>query len=350
MAPKIGIFASGLAGEGNAPQQGIVAAEASVAPSPGRASRIAVTRRPSPFSCHEGRLAGARTRRRGFPRLLQTCRGVLDAFVSFRGVTMRAASTSAAMAGVLIPTVLHASFAFGQSPSAPAPSAYDARPPARADQGGAVDPTPAAPPSSAGSHSTAWVHLDGPAGVRLEQDLDSVHHSDWNTICVAPCDVQVDTALDYRVAGGLMKASTDFSLRANDGEREDIHIEPASRLWYVVGVVGVSAGSAVFVFGLFSTVLAPVLQGLVEGPSVTSTERTDGWIMVGAGAAAAVGGLVLMLTNRTTSVSQEVSAHGTAVAPEDLRRMPHWTDAEPPHPSTAIPLSAVGIPIFTTRF
>jgi hypothetical protein len=263
---------------------------------------------------------------------------------------MRAATTSAAMAGVPIAAVLHASLAFGQSPSAPAASAYDARAPAPADEGVAVGPRPAGPPSSAGSHSTAWVHLDGPAGIRLEQDLDSVHHSDWNTICVAPCDVQVDTALDYRVAGGLMKASADFSLRANDGEHEDIHVEPASRLWHIVGVVGVSAGSAVFVFGLFSTVLAPVLQGLVEGSSVTSTERTDGWIMIGAGAAAAVGGLVLMLTNRTTSVSQDVSARRTGVVPERLGRMPRWADAEPSHTSVATPLSAVGIPIFSTRF
>jgi hypothetical protein len=108
--------------------------------------------------------------------------------------------------------------------------------------------TEASTTSQAASHSTVSIHLEGPAGVRLEQDLDSAHHTDWETICEAPCDAQVDSAFDYRVAGGLTKASKEFSLRAPDGGHEDLRVHSASKLWFVTGwvVLGAGAGTAAF--------------------------------------------------------------------------------------------------------
>src|SRR5580693_7899916 len=55
-----------------------------------------------------------------------------------------------------------------------------------------------APASNSDPEPMVWVHLDGPGGLRLQQDLDSIHHGDWNTVCVAPCDTWVPASLDFR--------------------------------------------------------------------------------------------------------------------------------------------------------
>jgi hypothetical protein len=69
----------------------------------------------------------------------------------------------------------------------------------------------AAPSAEPPTPEQVWVHIDGPVGLRLEQDLDSRHHadSDWNPVCESPCNAFVPTTLDLRVAGAGRKPSSD---------------------------------------------------------------------------------------------------------------------------------------------
>jgi hypothetical protein len=151
----------------------------------------------------------------------------------------------------------------GPSQATPAPAESpkprDAKPP--------ESPVASTPEPSADTHAMIRVRLDGPPGARLEQDLDSIHHSDWQTICEAPCEARVDSAFDY-------------------------------------------AGT--FGFAVSVLISSPLLSSSLGGPGLT-TEQVDGLLLVGAiGAAVAVGGYALMRAHRSTTVSQDV---GASVAP-----------------------------------
>jgi hypothetical protein len=224
----------------------------------------------------------------------------------------------------------------GPSPAVPAPAeapkSQDAKPP--------ESPVASAPELSSDTHTMIRVRLDGPAGARLEQDLDSIHHSDWQTICEAPCEARVDSAFDYRVAGGLMKASKDFALRAPDGGHEVLRVDAASKLWFAVGGVGIGAGAGTFGFAASVLLSSPLLSSSLGGPGLT-TDQLDGLLLLGGiGAAVAIGGYALMRAHRSTTVSQDVGASvATPGAPSaggapslSWKAVPSWASV----PSTAV--------------
>jgi hypothetical protein len=257
-------------------------------------------------------------------------------------------------AGIALGAAVQAAFfgrstlAFGQSASlpplpGPAPTADAPAAPA------SVVPASrqvVAGDSSPESGGKAFVHIEGSDGTRLEQDLDSVHHADWSTVCVAPCDTWVDMNFDYRVAGGLMKASDDFSLRAAPGERENLRVSEASHLWSVVGWTGVGLGAALFAIGILSVTVAPLYRD--PGDRALSSGQVGQYLAVsGVGAAIAAGGGVLVYLNRKTTVSQDVGPPAAPATETSWWRAPTWSEGGPTRYSMS---PAMVVPIVAGRF
>jgi hypothetical protein len=106
------------------------------------------------------------------------------------------------------------------------------------------------------------------------------------------------------VSGAGLRPSQGFSLRVDEGEAEELHVNKAFLGLYVLGWVGVGAGSGVagtgLIFGLWSAA-----ANSLSLPPLTRNQAL-GWILLGGGAAGVVGGLVLVLTNKRTTVAQDV--------------------------------------------
>jgi len=80
-------------------------------------------------------------------------------------------------------------------------------------------------------------------GARLEQDTTG--DDDWGTACSAPCDKQLSTAYWYRIAGGGLRTSSQFSLHGEAGARKTLRVSPASTGWFIAGVVAAPVGGVV---------------------------------------------------------------------------------------------------------
>jgi hypothetical protein len=199
----------------------------------------------------------------------------------------------------------------------------------------------------------AWVHLDGPGGSRLEQDLDSVHHDDWNPICVAPCDAWVPTSLDFRVSGGGLFPSQEFSLHPGPQQRAKVSVSGGSIPLFAVGIVAVAGGGITSLTGL-GFFLQGSMAGATWGSVNSPSDQRTGRILMGSGAAAVVIGIVLILTNRHSNVSGDVTPtlgnqlHSVLLEPStlsnghphpsmmyDVSGAPSWV---PPTPTLSLPL------------
>jgi len=152
----------------------------------------------------------------------------------------------------------------------------------------------------------AWVHLDGPGGARLEQDVDSVLHEDWNPVCVAPCDTWVPTSLDFRVSGGGLFPSQDFSLHPDPQQHANVSVSGGSIPLLVIGIVATAGGALTTTTGL-GFFLQGSMAGATWGSVNSPSDQNTGRILMGSGAAAVVVGLVLILTNRHSHVSGDVA-------------------------------------------
>ncbi|HEX7601857.1 MAG TPA: hypothetical protein VF316_09640, partial [Polyangiaceae bacterium] len=107
----------------------------------------------------------------------------------------------------------------------------------------------------------------------------------YGPVCQAPCNVRVDSSYVYRVAGPGYVATRTFQV-SGDAVRVDAHM--GSMAQRVLGWVAFGAGLAVGATGLVGGWICSAI------PNCTST----GWFIAGGvGLAAAVGGLVMVLTS-----------------------------------------------------
>jgi hypothetical protein len=174
-----------------------------------------------------------------------------------------------------------------------------------------------APPSSAAvpaPESFVTVHIEGADGALLEQDTTG--DGDWRPVCTAPCDRPLSIAYGYRVAGGGLRGSSRFSLRGRPGARETLVVSPASKGWFIVGVVAAPVGGVVAYAGLFAGIFGSLGY---TSRDANGTQRhapsaplaTAGWTMVGVGGAVGVAGVVLIWSNWKTGVAQEIGTEPT---------------------------------------
>ena len=223
-------------------------------------------------------------------------------------------------------------------------------PPLPAPGGGLTPPPPVpgpgeprpAPPSSV----TVWVHLDGPDDARLQQ-----YTNDWQTVCAAPCDVQLPIAPDYRIEGGGLKDSGVFKLNGNQGDHVTVSVNGASKAWFVIGIVITPIGGLFTlvgsVIGLAGSVAAAASRG--SGVSDANSVAVAGWTTFAFGAAALVGGILLIVNNSKTTTTQDLAAPPqTGLLQTDAwKRVPTWREAPPEQ--RALP-PVVGVPLWSGRF
>jgi hypothetical protein len=169
----------------------------------------------------------------------------------------------------------------------------------------------------AASRSTVLVHLDGDDDATLQVNVDN----EWVTYCKAPCNERVGADALFRVSGSGLRNSSPFTLRADPGASETVHVDSTSSGAHVFGASLVVLGS----LGVLTGVVLDFLGVQAEKCSSTTNIEPDGtdapsscekpWhnlvgIGVGVGIASIVvlaGGVALMIANGHSTVSQSAS-------------------------------------------
>lgn len=227
----------------------------------------------------------------------------------------------------------------------------------RIEHGEAPKPSPAPAPQAPGWHvqptaprppgEMVWVHIEGSDEARLQQDTTG--NGDWRQVCSAPCDIQLPNDKDYRITGGGMKASRVFNLAGHRGDHETVTVSPGSKGWFVMGIVLLPLGGVTMFFGLIFGLIGSVAEA--AGDQGASGLASGGWTAFAIGTAALVGGIVLVVSNAKTGVSQDVATAQTGL----LLRSEAWNSVPRPTWKEASPLDkamppVVGMPLFTGHF
>jgi hypothetical protein len=207
---------------------------------------------------------------------------------------------------------------------------------------GPVEPSP--PPDK--PPSGVWVHLDAPMGALLLRR--TTDFADWETVCWAPCDKLLATAFRYRVGGGGISLSTEFSLSASPGTHETLTVSGASKGLFVLGGFGMVAGGIVVASGLYLEFSFVVGSYLLEVPFDWSANGSLALLaVVGLGALVFTGGAALVHASAHTTVTQHLDAGRVgSPLPSFWTKTPTWSTA--PEQRNLPP--AAGIPIFSGRF
>jgi hypothetical protein len=211
-------------------------------------------------------------------------------------------------------------------------------------------PAPPAPPPRPGG--TIFVHIDGPEEARLQQYSDA--DGSWSTVCSVPCDQPLPAGADYRITGGGIKQSAAFNLRGQNGDRNVVTVNAASKAWFVVGVVAIPVGGLVGFVGLLVGLAGSLASsvnssvGDSQGTRASDAVAATGWTMFGIGAASLVAGIVLVASNVKTSVNvDQASAQAGLLVLPTVQHTPTWREATPEQKAAP---QVVGIPVFTGSF
>jgi hypothetical protein len=183
----------------------------------------------------------------------------------------------------------------------------------------------------------AVVHIETDAPVVLEQRIEGTR--EWVPACSAPCDTPLRLSASYRIAGSGVRNSPPLRLQASPGERVVLDVNAASSGGFRGGVIATSVGGGVVVAGAIILGLNWFYDG---GPN----ERINalGFVMMGAGAVAAVVGVILLASNGHTNVreSAEIPSRRT----DAWLRLPQWNEDK-----TAVGAPrAVGVRLFEAAF
>ncbi|MGH7440724.1 MAG: hypothetical protein ACRENE_33950 [Polyangiaceae bacterium] len=185
------------------------------------------------------------------------------------------------------------------------------------DRGGAGGPAPENTPPGSSSFGTVTVHVEAPDDVEIQQDTTG--NDDWQTVCTTPCDKPLSTAFRYRVTGGGFKTSASFVV-SSSSPRETLVVHGASKAAFILSIITMGGGAVLAYVGLIVWDAGQVL-GSFGSTSDSQNTTATGLTMLGVGTVAAVGGLVVALSNGRTRVTQD-----TGPAQSNLLRSPSWAD------------------------
>jgi hypothetical protein len=176
-------------------------------------------------------------------------------------------------------------------------------PAAEGDKTPTPQPTPLEPSDDGGHDTTVVVHIDSPRPVQLQREDAG---GNWRLVCNAPCDLPVAEHRQYRLAGDGIKDSESFSLKGQNG-RAVLDVAPASRGWFIGGIVMVSVGPNVLGVGALLYLLGAIPH---EVPESTAQQQNGSQGLQSFGVATMVVGLgltvagaVAIATNASTSVT-----------------------------------------------
>ena len=229
-----------------------------------------------------------------------------------------------------------------------------------ATRGSAAPAAPAAP--AVKRVPAVLVHIESPRKVTLERRPSDEY--EWEEVCTSPCDKLVPASDEYHVVGSGMKASPPFQLEAQPGQRVVLTIDPASKGWFAVGIVGGIVGAIAGLYGLLlvaagslTSDISTTTPGTTTGTGATNyTKQTGddikavGWTVAGVGTALLVGGIILTVANWKTKTDQEVQSpvRQNGATLDGFRREAIWR--EPTPMDRATPPALVHVPIFTRTF
>jgi hypothetical protein len=139
---------------------------------------------------------------------------------------------------------------------------------------------------------------------------------DGETVCKAPCDTNVPTNYAYRIVGDGLRRSGDFRLSGHDGDHETITVSEATSAGFTSGIAGaVLGGIGIGIGGILIEIgLAQKAVGYVVAADGTVTQdpnnqgsgtETAGIVVIVLSAVVAVTGVVLIVTNARTHVTQD---------------------------------------------
>jgi hypothetical protein len=140
---------------------------------------------------------------------------------------------------------------------------------------------------------TVVVHVASARAVRLEREVPG---EEWESVCASPCDREVAVLGNYRIRGDWVRASTPFTLKANEAHRNVIDVEPASKAGFAGGIVLASLGAAAALAGTYVTVLG-------SGGDIEASARPIGTGLLIGGLVGVATGLVLVLLNAHTEAN-----------------------------------------------
>lgn len=167
----------------------------------------------------------------------------------------------------------------------------------RAVAGQAQQPAPVVRADGA----SAFVHLESDEAVALEARSGD---RAWTFVCGSPCDAPVPLAGEYRIAGSGVRASSPFRIEAAPGARVVINVAAASKAGFAGGVVLTSVGGAAIPIGLLVWVVGSICNGGDGGPCASNGAQTAGEVILVAGIAGVIGGIILIASNAHTRASQ----------------------------------------------
>jgi hypothetical protein len=218
-------------------------------------------------------------------------------------------------------------------------------------------PAPAAAAQPEEPSVTVWVHLEGSDGARLERlEKDPDGGDTWTPACEAPCDTEVPLSADYRIANGNgMRQSAVFHLHGQAGDHLTLTLSGGSKGWLVTGIVVTSVSGLVMLVGsvvaLAGSASTSSNCGFGDGCTHSNPNAglaAAGWLTLLVGAAAAAGGIVLIVHNARTGVAVDVTgAQSARVQGDAWAHVPTWH--EPSAADRALPPVLAG-PIWSGRF
>lgn len=186
---------------------------------------------------------------------------------------------------------------------------------------------------------TAIVHIDADQPVILER---SERNGSWILACYAPCDRNLPLSSMYRIRGSGVRASNPFQLAARGGDRVVLGVNPASKVRFIGGFVVAGLGLASVLSGAL-VLENKQFEASGYGPRTDDgPSKTAGQIMMMGGATAILGGVLLTLFNRSSTIEQ---APSTAIPRDDAWvRNPKWREER------AVPKGTMSAPLLRLTF
>ena len=186
---------------------------------------------------------------------------------------------------------------------------------------------------------TAIVHIDADRPVVLER---SERNGPWTPACSSPCDRDLPISSMYRVLGAGVRASIPFQLAARAGERIVVRVSSASKVRFIGGFVIAGVGLASVGFGAL-VLQNKQIEALGYGPRTDDgPSKTAGQILMVGGATAMLGGVLLTLFNRNSTLEQ--SPQATPPRNDAWLRDPTWRQER------ELPRGAMGAPLLRLSF
>lgn len=161
--------------------------------------------------------------------------------------------------------------------------------------------SPLARAQTAPRAETVLLHVVGPSDAEVLGR--SVQAAEWTLVCRAPCNDDVPLDWEYVVQGGGMKSSGTFHLKASADGSVDVHVHPASKGWFIAGVVGMSTSVGVAVSGFVAGAAHSLGCGLSD-TACRSQGDSETLVFEVLAVALLVSGTGATLANLSTRVSQ----------------------------------------------